>query len=140
MPAASHSHEPEPTSSICVSWKDHGFSLSLLVFRVISFSCTISKCFLFNVFHTAVCFATCFPILLKPKGSGCVCHFRTWISLGGVFFSYSAMGEFATGDFFLLLLPGKNTIEQSPSRTACFPSCHTAIFSFKKQKANKYLR
>lgn len=72
MPAASHNHEPESTSGIYVSWEDHSFSLSLPVLGVISFSCTISKCFFFSVFHTAVCFATCFPVLLKPRGSGCI--------------------------------------------------------------------
>jgi len=82
MPGASHNHEPEPSPGIHFSWKDHGFSLSLGL-GVIIFSYTISNCFFFNVFHRAVCFATCFAVPLKPRGSGCVCHFRTWISLGG---------------------------------------------------------
>lgn len=50
------------------------------------------------------------------------------------FVSHSTKGEFATGHFFGLLLPVENTIEQSPPHAACFHSCHTAIFSFKKQK------
>lgn len=51
------------------------------------------------------------------------------------FVSHSTKGEFTTGHFFRLLLPVKNTIEQYLPQKACFHSCHTAIFSFKKQKA-----
>lgn len=75
--AASRSHDPQPTWGYYVSWTDHSFSPSLLALGLIGFSCTIPKCFLFIVFHT-VRFVTWFPVLLEPRGSRRIRHFRTW--------------------------------------------------------------
>lgn len=75
--AASHSHDPQPTWGYYVSWTDHSFSPSLLALGLIGFSCTVPKCFLFIVFHT-VRFVTWFPVLLEPRGSRRIRHFRTW--------------------------------------------------------------
>lgn len=139
IPVASHNHVPEPAAGICVSWENHGFSPGLPVLGVISF-CMNSKCFLFSVCHGAVCFDTCFPVPLKLRGNRSVCHLRTWISLGGIFVSRSTIGEFPTGCFFLLPLPGKNTMEQNPPSRGYSHSCHTAIFSFELQKSKMYIQ
>lgn len=61
------------------------------------------------------------------------------VTLGGFFSLTVQWGKSATGNLFLLLLPEKNTIEQSPPCTGCSHSCHTPIFSFKMQKEGKVI-